>query len=117
MATMAPTLELPIDQAPPAAPAARAILDADPAALADWLAARGEKPLRARQLHRWLVAGRAESFDQMTDLPRDLRADLAADWTPFGTSVARHLTSSDGTQKLLLRLHDGRLIECVLIPE
>src|SRR4029079_18174857 len=30
---------------------------------------------------------------------------------------ARHQRSSDGTQKLLLRLHDGRLVECVLIPE
>jgi 23S rRNA (adenine2503-C2)-methyltransferase len=73
--------------------------------------------LRAKQLRRWLVAGRAESFDAMTDLPRDLRAHLAAEWMPFGTHVDRHLKSSDGTLKLLLRLHDGRLIECVLIPE
>jgi len=117
MANMTTTLELPLDQGPPAAPADRAILDASPDALAAWLAERGEKPLRARQLRRWLVAGRAESFDQMTDLPRDLRADLAADWTPFGTTIARRQVASDGTQKLLLRLHDGRLIECVLIPE
>src|SRR3954447_68958 len=53
----------------------------------------------------------------MTDLPRALRADLAADWTPLAGQIARHLRSSDGTQRLLLRLHDGRLIECVLIPE
>jgi 23S rRNA (adenine2503-C2)-methyltransferase len=114
---MPTTLELPLDEAPPAAPAPRAILEAKPEELATWLAGRGEKPLRARQLRRWLIAGRAESFGAMSDLPRDLRADLAAEWSPFGTHVARHLTSSDGTQKLLLGLHDGRLIECVLIPE
>jgi 23S rRNA (adenine2503-C2)-methyltransferase len=117
MTIMATTLELPLDEAPPAAPAPRAILDAPPAELATWLSGRGQPPLRAKQLRRWLVAGRAESFETMTDLPRDLRAELAADWSPFGTHVARHLRSADGTQKLLLRLHDGRLIECVLIPD
>jgi 23S rRNA (adenine2503-C2)-methyltransferase len=116
MGIMAQLVELPLDQAPPAAPAPRSVLDVGDELLA-WLAARGQPPLRARQVRRWVVAGRAESFDQMTDLPRPLRAELAADWSPLGTTVARHLRSSDGTQKLLLRLHDGGLIECVLIPE
>src|SRR3954470_13624454 len=114
---MPTTVELPLDEAPPAAPAPRAILDARPEELSTWLAPHAEPPLRAKQLRRWLVAGRAESFEGMTDLPRDLRAELAAEWSPFGTHIARHLRSADGTQKLLLRLHDGRLIECVLIPE
>lgn len=114
---MPTAVELPLDEAPPAAPAPRAILDARPEELSTWLSGRGQPPLRVKQLRRWLVAGRAESFDAMTDLPRDLRAALVAEWSPFGTSVARHLTSGDGTQKLLLRLHDGRLVECVMIPE
>src|SRR5262249_44158435 len=101
---MAQLVELPLDHAPPAAPAPRAILDAGDALVA-WLAERGQRPLRAKQVRRWIVAGRAESFDTMTDLPRDLRAELAAAWTPLGTQVARHLRSTDGTQKLLLRLH------------
>src|SRR5438105_2771753 len=113
---MAQLVELPLDDAPPAAPAPRAVLDAGEALVA-WLAGRGQPPLRAKQIRRWIVAGRAESFDTMTDLPRELRAELAAAWTPLGTQVARHLRSADGTQKLLLRLHDGGLIECVLIPE
>jgi 23S rRNA (adenine2503-C2)-methyltransferase len=117
MGMMTTTTELPLDQGPPAAPATRAILDAGPAELTTWLAERGQPPLRARQIHRWLIAGRAESFAAMTDLPNALRADLAADWSSFGTQIARHLRSADGTQKLLLRLNDGRLIECVLIPE
>src|SRR5205807_9371841 len=71
----------------------------------------------ARQIRRWLICGRAESFEQMTDLPLDLRGLLAADFAPLGTQIARHLEASDGTHKLLLRLHDGQLIECVLIQE
>jgi 23S rRNA (adenine2503-C2)-methyltransferase len=117
MGIMELTMEWQLDQAPPAAPAARAILDADPAALTGWLAARGQTQMRAKQIRRWLIAGRAESFAEMTDLPATLRTNLVADWAPFGTTIERHLQSLDGTQKLLLRLHDGRMIECVLIPE
>jgi 23S rRNA (adenine2503-C2)-methyltransferase len=113
---MAHALELALDTAPPAVAAPRAVLDAGDA-LADWLSARGQPHLRAKQIRRWVVAGRAETFGAMTDLPRGLRAELAADWLPLGTQIVRHLRSIDGTQKLLLRLHDGRLIECVLIPE
>jgi 23S rRNA (adenine2503-C2)-methyltransferase len=53
----------------------------------------------------------------MTDLPLDLRADLAEAWVTFGTAVDCEQTSSDGTRKLLLRLHDGQRVECVMIPE
>jgi 23S rRNA (adenine2503-C2)-methyltransferase len=111
------TMEMALDEAPAAAPAPRAILDAKPDDLAAWLAVRDQPPLRVKQIRRWLIAGRAESFETMTDLPAGLRADLAADWMPFGTHVDRHLRSVDGTEKLLIRLHDGRLMECVLIPE
>jgi 23S rRNA (adenine2503-C2)-methyltransferase len=53
----------------------------------------------------------------MTDLPRDLRQALQDSFQLFSTHVARELRASDGTIKLLLRLHDGQLIECVMIPE
>src|SRR5262245_18191880 len=99
-----------------AAPA-RGLLELSGDELLAWLRERGQPPLRARQLRRWVVAGRAESFGQMTDLPLALRRDLAAAFVPLGTQVARHLVSADGTHKLLLRLHDGQLVECVLIQE
>jgi 23S rRNA (adenine2503-C2)-methyltransferase len=100
----------------PATPT-RALLDLAPDELVAWLRARGQPPMRARQIRRWLLTGRAESFEQMTDLPRDLRAALAEAFTPFGNRVARHLQAGDGTHKLLLGLHDGQLIECVLLQE
>jgi 23S rRNA (adenine2503-C2)-methyltransferase len=95
----------------------RALLDLSREELLAWLQARGQPPMRARQVRRWLVAGRAETFEQMTDLPLALRQDLGAEFVPLGTSIARHLEAHDGTHKLLLRLHDGQLIECVLLQE
>src|SRR5579871_6516614 len=79
--------------------------------------ARGQPAMRLRQVFRWLFAGRAESFEQMTDLPRDLRAALAEEYLPLGTRVARHQEARDGTHKLLVRLADDQLVECVLLQE
>ena len=47
-----------------------ALLDVPNEELQSWLKARGQPPMRVRQLRRWLLLGRAESFEQMTDLPR-----------------------------------------------
>jgi 23S rRNA (adenine2503-C2)-methyltransferase len=101
----------------PCTTAHRAILDLSPDELVEWLEAHGQPRMRARQIRRWLLVGRAESFDQMTDLPHSLRQELAAEFVPFSTSIARRLQARDGTHKLLLRLHDGQLIECVLLQE
>src|SRR5262249_37196557 len=46
-----------------------ALLDVAHEELWAWLQAHGQPPLRARQIRRWLIAGRAETFEQMTDLP------------------------------------------------
>jgi len=73
--------------------------------------------MRARQLRHWLIAAGVDSFEQMTDLPKALRQELAESFVPLETRVARHLQAADGTHKLLLRLRDGQLIECVLIQE
>jgi 23S rRNA (adenine2503-C2)-methyltransferase len=99
------------------APAAPGLLELSSEELLAWLRARGQPPLRARQLRRWVLQGRATSFGAMTDLPRSLREELAAAFAPLGTRVDRHLTSRDGTHKLLLRLRDGNVVECVLLRE
>ena len=95
----------------------RAILDVPAGELRDWLAAHGQPPLRAKQVRRWLLAGRAESFEQMSDLPRELRPQLAEAFGALGTQVSIHQAAKDGTHKLLLRLADGGQIECVLIQD
>ena len=95
----------------------RGLLELSSGELLAWLRDRGQPPLRARQLRRWLVAGRATSFDGMTDLPLGLRQELAAEFTPLASAIDRHLVSCDGTHKLLLRLGDGQVVECVLLKE
>jgi 23S rRNA (adenine2503-C2)-methyltransferase len=73
--------------------------------------------MRVAQVRRQVLASRAESFDQMSDLPKELRADLGATFTVFTTRVERHLIATDDTHKLVLRLPDDKLIECVLIQD
>lgn len=53
----------------------------------------------------------------MSDLPKSLRSELDESFALFSTSIDRHLISSDGTNKLLLRTADHHLLECVLIPD
>jgi 23S rRNA (adenine2503-C2)-methyltransferase len=95
----------------------RPLLDVPSAEFESWFRERGQPVMRARQVRRWLLLGRAESFDQMTDLPRGLRSSLISEFKPFATQIGRHLVSRDSTHKLLLTLPDGQLIECVLIQE
>lgn len=82
-----------------------------------WLEERSEPPLRAKQIRRHLFAGQLNSFEEMTDLPKPLRQQLAQSFTVFATRVDHHLIAKDGTHKLLLRLEDDHRIECVLIQE
>lgn len=94
-----------------------AILDQPDDALRTWLAERRQPPLRVKQIHRQILVGRAESFEQMTDLPLELRQELGKHFAVFGTEIAVHQAARDGTHKLLLRLQDGGQVECVLIQD
>lgn len=85
--------------------------------LATWLKAHGQPGYRAGQVRRWLFARRTSSFAEMTDLPQSLREELAADFTIWSSTIARHTQAADGTEKLLLTLADGGQIECVLLRD
>jgi 23S rRNA (adenine2503-C2)-methyltransferase len=78
------------------------------------LAQRGEPSFRARQIWSWAARG-AAAYQEMTDLPRGLRDDLAAD-IPFSTLTVEHeARARDGTVKALFRTRDGRPVEAVLM--
>ncbi len=85
--------------------------------LAAWLAAVGQPAWRGQAIRRWLHGRRADSFADMTDLPASLRTQLAEAATIWTTTVAKHQIAEDGTEKLLLELHDGQRIECVLLRD
>jgi 23S rRNA (adenine2503-C2)-methyltransferase len=93
------------------------ILDVPADELRAWLAGRGQPPMRVSQIRRQVLANRAVTFEEMSDLPKQLRADLADAFDVFSTRVERHLTASDDTHKLVLRLADGGMVESVLIQD
>jgi 23S rRNA (adenine2503-C2)-methyltransferase len=66
---------------------------------------------------RWILQRRASSFDEMTDVGRELRAALASDFAFPALVPARVARSADGTRKLLFALEGGRSVETVVIPD
>ncbi|MDX1658783.1 MAG: 23S rRNA (adenine(2503)-C(2))-methyltransferase RlmN [Nitriliruptorales bacterium] len=80
------------------------------------LAAELDEPrYRADQIRSWLVKG-VDDPDEMTNLPKDLRARLAARFAPARPDLVAHRVADGGrTHKLLLRFPDGESIETVLM--
>jgi 23S rRNA (adenine2503-C2)-methyltransferase len=74
----------------------------------------GQPPFRGRQVWEWAARG-AASYDEMTNLPLELRERLAGE-VPFSSlRLVREAQASDGTEKALFETHDGRPVEAVLM--
>ena len=93
------------------------LLDFDVDGLVAWLAARGEKPFRARQVVRWLHRFGVSDFAQMTNVAKSLRARLAEEACVRAPEPIRDSVSSDGTRKWLLDVGNANAVETVFIPE
>ena len=76
---------------------------------------RGEPAFRARQILEWMYKRRVRSWDEMTNLPKALRAWLAETFELMPAQLVLNRQSADVTDKLLLELGDGSLIETVII--
>jgi 23S rRNA (adenine2503-C2)-methyltransferase len=87
------------------------------AELEQYLASVNAPRFHAHQIFQWIYARGVTDFNAMTDLGRDLRAQLARDLDLSTPTVARRERSADGTTKFLLQLADGHLIESVFIPD
>jgi 23S rRNA (adenine2503-C2)-methyltransferase len=85
-------------------------------ALQEYFATIGEKPFRAKQVYEWLWQKHAGSFDAMTNLSKQLRSSLEEHFSLPALKVDTTQHSNDGTIKSRFRLHDGHLVEGVLIP-
>ena len=72
--------------------------------------------MRASQLRRWLHHAGAQSFDEMTNVSKDMRADLAAKFTTARPEIAEHKVSVDGTEKWLVQFGPNVEGESVFIP-
>ena len=77
----------------------------------------GEPAYRGRQLFAALQHRRLRSFDEITDLPKELRARLSEIARASTLKVESQYTSTDGTRRYLMKTHDGLPVETVFIPE
>ena len=78
----------------------------------------GHEKWRASQVWQWLYGGKADGWDNMANLPKALRTDLADSMNALD-ETAKHVETAQeggGTSKLLLRMQDGELVETVVIP-
>ncbi len=76
----------------------------------------GQPGFRVKQVEDWIWNKNASSFDDMTNLPKALRAELASKLTLGGVEEVARQVSEDGSRKYLLRLPDGATVECVGMP-
>jgi 23S rRNA (adenine2503-C2)-methyltransferase len=94
----------------------RHLADLDLAGRRAAVAELGEKPFRADQLSRHYFARYTDAPQDMTDLPAGVRDALAGELLPRLLTSERELTCDNGaTRKMLWRLHDGALVESVLM--
>lgn len=75
----------------------------------------GLSKYRAKQIHNQIYLKFVSSFDEMTDLSKKLRAELDEKFIITDVGIEQKQVSKDGTMKYLLKLHDGELVETVLM--
>ncbi|MGB8425440.1 MAG: 23S rRNA (adenine(2503)-C(2))-methyltransferase RlmN [Desulfobacterales bacterium] len=85
--------------------------------LQQWLARQGIAAYRGGQILRWIYERQLDSFDQMTDLSKADRENLAQHFKIGRLATLRVETSRDGSRKYLFELDDKKRIESVLMPE
>ncbi|MBQ1770102.1 MAG: 23S rRNA (adenine(2503)-C(2))-methyltransferase RlmN [Turicibacter sp.] len=81
----------------------------------DWLVEHKQPKFRAAQIFDWLYKKRVSSIEEMSNLPKDLKASLSENFDFTTLSERKKQVASDGTTKFLFELADGNLIETVLM--
>ena len=71
---------------------------------------------RAKQVSQWLYGKGVSTYEEMTNLPKDLRQRLAQELPLLPVTVTKKQVSKDGTRKYLVRMGDGTLVETVGMP-
>ena len=84
--------------------------------LRDFFVENGDKAFRGNQVYEWLWNKIAHSFEAMTNISKDTRKMLEDNFVINHIKVDTMQRSSDGTVKNAVRLHDGLVVESVLIP-
>ncbi len=84
--------------------------------LREFFVKEGDKPFRGNQVYEWLWIKSAHTFEDMTSLSKETRAMLEKNFVINHIKVDTIQKSTDGTIKNAVKLHDGLIVESVLIP-
>lgn len=84
--------------------------------LRNFFVSNGDKAFRGNQVYEWLWQKRAHTFEDMTNVSKETRAMLEANFVINHIKVDTLQRSEDGTVKNAVRLHDDLIVESVLIP-
>lgn len=84
--------------------------------LREFFVTNGDKAFRGNQIYEWLWSKSAHSFENMTNVSKETRAMLEANFVINHVKVDTMQRSEDGTVKNAVRLHDDLIVESVLIP-
>jgi len=84
--------------------------------LQEKLSVDGHPKFRAKQIYEWLWKKGVNDFQFMSNLSKDFRASLESEFSINPITIDKVQKSNDGTIKTRFKLHDGHLIESVLIP-
>lgn len=84
--------------------------------LRDFFVSMGDKAFRGNQVYEWLWSKGAHSFEEMTNISKETRTQLEANFAINHIKVDHLQRSKDGTVKNAVKLFDGLVVESVLIP-
>ncbi len=97
-------------------PAKKNIRHLSPGELEQYFATIDEKKFRARQVYEWIWLKQARSFEDMTNLSRELRTTLDENYILPVLNIDTTQQSADGTVKMRFKTVEGHMVEGVLIP-
>lgn len=85
--------------------------------LEQFLSGKGKERFRATQIFKWIYQRDAATFEEMSNLSKDLRQELSETSFISNLAPAAVEVGSDGTRKYLFAMEDGEAVESVLIPD
>ena len=108
---------LPVSGAGTVGPRLTNLFGMDREKLRETFAAIGHKPWRADQIMQWIYRRGVDDFGAMTNLAKDLRAEMEANFVVRPPELLTEQKSVDGTRKWVLKVGGGQAIETVFIPD
>ncbi len=83
--------------------------------LEEWIVSKGKPRFRAKQIYKWIHEKLVRNVEEMNNIPSDIKDLINEEGLLSVTQVERLISKVDGTNKFIFQLHDGNIIESVLM--